>query len=84
MLFIKMLLQRIVIQEVLRVLASCSSIAKMAALVLLAAMGKQLVIAIKPLPAKATLRMTLEATLIDSARVVVSKFLMSSQLLGGE
>ena len=52
----------------------------MATLVLVPAMCVQLVVSIEALPTEAALRVTLEATLIDSARVVVAELLVLSEL----
>jgi hypothetical protein len=73
---VEMSLQSIIIEIILRVLASGPSIAKMAALVLVATMCVQFIIAIESFSTEATFRMTVESTLIDCSRIVVAKLLM--------
>lgn len=52
----------------------------MATLVLVPAMCVKLVVSVEALPTEAALRVTLETTLIDSARVVVAELLVLSEL----
>lgn len=80
----KMLLQSFIVHEVLRGLATRSSITKMASLVAFSTVSEQFVIAVEPLSTEPALRMTLETALVDRTRVVISKFLVPPQLLVGE
>jgi hypothetical protein len=61
-----------------------SSVAYVAPLVLLAAVSVQFIIAVEVFSAESTLGMSPKSALIDSARLVVSTFLMLSQLLSGK
>ena len=55
-----------------------SAIANVAALVLVSAMSVKLIVAIEALSAEATFRMSLEATLVDSSRIIIPKFAVST------
>ena len=78
--FLKVQLKRIVVDIILLLSAAFSAVTDMATLVLVPAMCVQLVVSIEALPTEAALRVTLETTLIDSARVVVAELLVLSQL----
>jgi hypothetical protein len=82
--FGEMLLEFGVVAVVLRVATTISPIANMASLVLLSTMGIQFVISIEALSAEAAFRVTFEARLIDSTRIIVAKFLVLSQFAKGE
>lgn len=84
MVLTEMLFQRIVVYVVLLLLCWIPSIANVTLLVLFPAMHIQFVIAIESLAAESTFGMTLEPTLINSAWIVIPKFLMLSELLLGE
>ena len=60
------------------------SIADVTSFVLLSAMGVQFVVAVESLNTEPTLRMSFEPALVNRPRVVVSKFLVLSELLLGE
>ena len=83
----EMIFQGAIVYVVLLMPRGIPSIADEAFLVLISAMLIQLIISIKTDPAEATFRMTFEATLVHSSRVVItklfvpSKFLMSEQLM---
>lgn len=77
----EVLLKSFVIHKVGWSLTSGATIAKMTALVPFSAMDEELIISVEALTTKAALRMTLEAALVNSARVVVAKLLVFSQLL---
>ena len=73
-------LKRIVVDIILLLSAAFSAVTDMATLVLVPAMCVKLVVSVEALTTEAALRMTLETTLIDSARVVVAELLVLSQL----
>jgi len=77
----KVLLERIVIEVILRIVAASPPIAQMASFVFVSAMGEQFVIAIEPLPAKSALRMPFETALVDGSRVVITELLVPLQFL---
>jgi hypothetical protein len=76
----EVLLQFLVVQIVLRISASISSVTYVTSFVLLPTVGIQLVISIESLLAEATLWMSLKSRLVDCSRVVVSVFLMLPKL----
>ena len=78
--FLKVQLKRIVVDIILLLSAAFSAVTDMATLVLVPAMCVKLVVSVEALTTEAALRMTLETTLIDSARVVVAELLVLSQL----
>ena len=78
----EVLFQGVVVLVVLLLSPFIPSITDMASLVLISAMRVQFVIAVKSLDAESTLRMSLEATLVHSSGVVISKLFVLSQLLG--
>jgi hypothetical protein len=83
--FPEVYLERIIIDIILLLPAtSFLPIADVAALVLVSAVSVQLIVSVKALSAETTLGMSLEATLVDCARVVVAKFLVFFQVLWGE
>lgn len=77
----EMLLQRVVVHIVLLLPAGISSVTDMTSFMLVSAMGVKLIVTVESLPAKSTLRMTPEATLINCARVIIAKLLMFAQFL---
>ena len=72
-----MYLERIIVDKILLLpTTSFTTIADVAAFVLVPTMSVQLVIPVKTLSTKAALGMSLEATLVDRAGVIVAKFLV--------
>jgi len=61
-----------------------SSVADMTPLMLIPTMCIELVIAVETLSTEATLGMTLESTLIDGARVIVTEFLVLAKFADSE
>ena len=59
-------------------------IADMTLLMLVSAVGVQLVSAVEPLSTETTLRMSFEATLVNSTRIIITEFFMLSKLLYGK
>lgn len=84
MVFTKMNVQGVVIDIVLRIAASSSPVADVAPLMLVSAMGKELVVAVEALAAKATFGVPLEATLINCSRIVVAVLFMFAKLCKGK
>jgi hypothetical protein len=80
----KMYFECVVIEVVLVLLSIISPVAYVAPLMLLSAVGEQLVVPVKPLLAETTLRVTLEAALINSPWVVVAKPFVLPELLRSE
>lgn len=68
--------QGVVVHIVLLLPSIISSIADMALFMLISAMGIQLIIAVKPLPAEATLRVALKTALIHGSRIIITEFFM--------
>jgi hypothetical protein len=68
--------KRVVVDEVLLLSASITSVANVAAFMFVSTMRVQFVIPIEALSAEAAFWMPFEATLIDRARVIVTKLLM--------
>ncbi len=56
------------------------SITDMTSLMLFSAMNIKLIVTVETFPAKSTFWVPLEATLVYGTRIVIPKFLMSSQL----
>lgn len=81
---VEVLLQRVVVNKVSRVVSTGMPVAQVAALVSISTVSEQLILAIESLSAKATLRMTLKTTLVDSSWVVVTLPLVFPKLLLGE
>lgn len=81
---VEVLLQSVVIEEVARVVSIRHSIAQMATLVPVAAVGVKLISAVESLPAKAALWMSLKTSLFGGSWCVVAVPLMLAQLLLGE
>jgi alkylated DNA nucleotide flippase Atl1 len=70
-------LERIVVDVILLLpTAAVSTIADVATLVLVPAMGVELVITIKTLTTEAALRVSLETALVDGTRIIVAEFLV--------
>ena len=75
-------LLKLVIIPIILLLSTCrSTITDVASFVLVSAVCVELIVAIEPLLAEAALRMSLESTLIYSARIVIAKSFMFAQLL---
>ena len=80
MVLAKVVLERVVVDIVLLLTTTVTSIADVAAFVLVTTMRVQLVVAIETFSTKATFRVSLEPTLVNGAWVVVTEFLVLSQL----
>lgn len=74
--FSKVVLKRVIIDIVLLLAAAVTSVANVAALVLVSTVRIQLIVAIESLSAKPAFRVSLEAALIDGARVIVAELLV--------
>jgi hypothetical protein len=77
--FLEVNLERVIVDKVLLLSAAITPVADVAAFVFVSAMCVQFVISIEALSAETAFWMSLEATLIDRARVVVAKLLMFLQ-----
>lgn len=82
--FSEVLLERIVIDKVLLLPASFSSVADVATLMLVATMRVELIVSVEALAAESTFRVSLETALINCARIVVAKFLVLLEVCEGE
>ena len=80
----KVLLQRVIVDVILLLTAPTSSIANMASFMFVPTMDVQFIVPIESLSTETAFWMPLEPTLVDSARVIISKLLMLAQLLWGE
>ena len=78
MISLEMLFQRLVVQVILGMSSVVSPVADVALFVFLSAMNVELVVTIEAFLAKATLWVSLEAALINSAWVVVANLLVPS------
>src|ERR1700761_3735804 len=74
-LFCKVFLQFLVVEIILWISTSVSSIADVTSFVLLSTVGIEFVIPIEPLFAKAAFGMAFESRLVDSTRIIVSELL---------
>ena len=81
MILSKVDLEGVVIDVVLRVSATISAVAQVAAFVTVTTMRKQLVVAVEALSTEATLGMTFETRLVLGTRNVVSMLLVPTQIL---
>lgn len=79
-----MYFKRVVVDKVLLLAVLIPSIANVTSLMLVSAMGIELIVAIKALPTESALRMTLEPALIDRAWIIISKLLVLAQFADGE
>ena len=84
MVFLEMFLQCVVVNIVLLLAVSGSSITDMAPLVLVPTVGVQLVVSVEPLSAETTLRMTFKTALVDRPRGIVSVFFVLAQFRHGK
>lgn len=80
MVLAKVVLERIIVDIVLLFATTVTSIANVAAFVLVSAVCVQLVVAVKSLSTKATFWVPLESTLVDGAWVIIAKLLVLPQL----
>ena len=80
----KVLLQRTVIDVILLLAAPTPSIADMTSFMFVPTVNVQLIVSIESLSTETAFRMPLETALVDSARMIISEFLMLAQLLRGE
>lgn len=80
----KVLLQRVVVDVILLLAAPTPSIANMASLMFVPTMNVQFIVPIESLSTETAFWMSLEAALVDSARMIISKLLMLAQLLWSE
>jgi hypothetical protein len=83
-LFGKVFLQFLVVEVVLWVSTSVSSIADVTSFMFLPTVGVEFVVSIEPLFAKAAFGMAFESRLVDSTWIIVSELLMFSKLTKGE
>ena len=79
-----MFFERVVVNKVLLLPSLISSVADMTSLVLVPTMHIELVVAVETLSTEATLRVSLESTLIDSPWIIVPELLMFSELANRE
>jgi hypothetical protein len=84
MVFTKVLLQSVVVDIVLLLAMGGATVTDMASLVFVSTVGVELIIAIESLPTESTLGVALEATLVDSTRFMIAKFLVFPQIGHGE
>jgi hypothetical protein len=77
--FAEVYLESIVVNKVLLLSPFISPVTYVTSLMLVSAMGIQLIVAIEALSTKATFWVSLETTLVDSSGVVVTKFLVFTQ-----
>lgn len=82
--FPEVLLERIVVDIVLLLPASFSSVTDVAALMLVATMRVELIVSVEALSAESAFRVSLETTLINCAGVVVAKLLVFLEVCKGE
>jgi len=82
--FLKMVFKSIIIDIILLLPVGRATITDVTSLVLISAMSIKLVISIESLTAKTTLRMSLETTLVDCTRLIISVSFMPSQFRWGE
>lgn len=77
--FLEMFLERVVVDIILLLAMSRSSITDMTPLVLVTTMGIQLVVSVEPLSTEPTLRVAFEAALVNGSRDIVSVFFVLAQ-----
>lgn len=80
MVFPEVLLERIVVHKVLLLPAPITAVANVAAFVLISTMCVQLIVSVEALATETAFRVSLEATLIDRARVIVTELLMLPEI----
>ena len=84
MIFVEVILQCVVVNIVLLLTMGGASVTDVATFVFITAMSVQLVVAVEPLTTKATLRVSPEATLVYSSRLVIARLFVLTQFRRGE
>jgi hypothetical protein len=80
----EVLLERVIIDVILLLPASVSSVTYVASFMLISTMRVELIITVEPPSTKPTLRMTPETTLVNCAWVIITELLVIAQFLGIE
>lgn len=84
MILMKVILQCVIVNIVLLLTMGGASVTDVATFVFITAMSVQLVVAVEPLTTKSTLRVSPEATLVYSSRLVIARLFVLTQFRRGE
>ena len=84
MIFLEVILERIVVNIILLLTTPRPSITNVTSFVAVATVSVQFIVAIKPLTAETTFRVTLKATLFNGSRNMISVLLVLAQLRHSE
>lgn len=84
MILVKVILQRVVVNIILLLTMRGASVTDVATFMFITAMSVQLVVAVESLTTKSTFRVSPEATLVYSSRLVIARFFVLTQFRRGK